>query len=111
MTNHGAISKMQMIKVLNDLNNLDLDFSGCETSLSVLRVTPLTNQEFDHLEIIIRKIYKEETIMRILRFVKSMWRLQVGNESIISVASLKSDSHLPKKFMINTLFVLNLFKF
>ena len=76
------MAKMQMIKVLNDLNSLDLDFSGCETPLSVLRVASLTNQEFDNLEINIRKIYKEKTIIRISRFVKSMWRLKVGNEII-----------------------------
>ena len=44
LPNHVGMSKMQMIKVLNDLNSLDLDFSGCETPLSVLRVASLANQ-------------------------------------------------------------------
>ena len=68
--------------MLNDLNSLDLDFNGCERPLSILRVASLTNQEFDHLEIIIRKIYKEKIIIRILRFVKAMWRLQVSNKIV-----------------------------
>ena len=58
LANHAAMSKKRMIKFLNDLNSLDLDFNGCETPLSILCVASLTNQEFDHLEIIIRKIYK-----------------------------------------------------
>lgn len=59
LANHIVMSNMLMIKALNDLNSLDLDFSGCETPLSVLRVVSLTNQEFDHLEIIIKKIKKK----------------------------------------------------
>ena len=102
LPNHVGMSKIQRIKVLNDLNSLDLDFSGCETTLWVLRVASLTNQEFDHLETIIRKIYKEKTTIRISRFVKSKWCLQVGNEIITTESyrrgSLFSHSILAKWF-------------
>ena len=91
LANHVAMPKMQMVKVLNDLNSLDLDFSGCETPLSILRVASLTNQEFDHLEVNVRTIYKEKTIIRISGFVKSMWRLQVGNE-IVTTESYRCGS-------------------
>ena len=43
------------------------------------------------MEIIIRKIYKEKTIIRISRFVKSMWHLQVGNE-IVTTESYRRGS-------------------
>ena len=42
LANHVEMSEMQTIKVLNDLV-MGLDFSGCETSLSILRVASLTN--------------------------------------------------------------------
>ena len=71
---------------------MDLDFSGSETPLSILRVASLTNHEFVYLGNIIRKIYNEETIIRISIFVNAMWRLQVGDEIVATESYIRGSS-------------------
>ena len=83
IVSNEAIIKLHELHNKIDFTGSMLEFEGCEQVLSVKKAfAALTNLDFECLENLFKKLYPDDKLIRLSRFVTEIKRIKLANELI-----------------------------